>query len=314
LANSALEDGRTLVYATILFWQTRELAFLGRCIDSLLAQDVGDSIEFRIILIDNGCGAEPGLPADPSIELIRLPENRGFAGGHNVGIRRAMECGADYVLLFNSDAVAQAGLVRELVAVARAWPSAVFVGPLIVRAAAPEWVESAGQSFNTRTARHRELGRGVPVATMDDNPHPVDAVSGCALLARCRAVDAVGLLDDELFMYFEDMDWCLRARRYGYDVVVAPAARVQHMGEGSTGGASPRSTFFSVRNHMVVAARQTGQIRGWLVMLLALSYQLAFLAHSRARRNRMHLDALVQGARAAWSGHLGPWQSGANRH
>lgn len=314
MATSGPERRRTLVYATILYWQTRELAFLGECIDSLLAQDVGDTIELRIILIDNGCGAEPCLPADAAVELIRLPENRGFAGGHNAGIRHAIDGGADFVLMFNSDAVAQPGLVQGLLDAAQAWPSAAFVGPVIVRASSSDRIESAGQSFNAWTARHRELGRGAPVSALSNSPRPVDAVSGCALFARCQALQVIGLLDNDLFMYFEDMDWCLRAHRRGYDVVVAPAARVSHVGEGSTGGASPRSTFFSVRNHMVVAARQAGSIHAWLVMLLALSYQLAFLVNSAERRNRTHLAALVQGAGAAWSGQLGPWRRSADRH
>ncbi len=314
MVTSVPKPRRTLVYATILYWQVRELTFLGQCVESLLAQDVSEGIELRILLIDNGCGATPSCANDGSVELIRLPENRGFAGGHNVGIRQAMACGADYVLLFNSDAVAQPGLVHDLLVGAKAWPSAAFVGRRIVRPSATDCVESAGQSFNAWTARHRELRRGARVSSVGAALHQVDAVSGCALLARCKAIQAIGLLDDDLFMYFEDMDWCLRARRAGYDVVVAPAARVMHIGEGSTGGATPRSTFFSVRNHMIVAARQAGPIPTWLLMVLALSYHLAFLATSKERRNRGHLDALVRGARAAWAGRLGPWRDGTDRH
>jgi GT2 family glycosyltransferase len=314
LAASTPEAQPTLVYATILFWQPRELSFLGQCVESLLAQDLGPGVELRVLLVDNGCGATPSFPPDAPVALIRLPQNNGFAGGHNVGLRHALTQGADYVLLFNSDAMAQPGLVRELLAAARAWSSAAFLGPLIVRAAAPDRVESAGQSFNKWTARHRELGRGASVSSVRARPTAVDAVSGCALLVRSSTLDAVGVLDDDLFMYFEDMDWCLRARRRGFDVVIVPTSRVLHIGEGSTGGASPRSTFYSVRNHMVVAARQASPIRGWLVMLLAFGYHLAFMATSRKRRNRTHLSALIQGAWAAARGNFGPWRSSADRH
>lgn len=312
MATAATDVSRTHIYATILYWQARELALLGRCIDSLLAQDTGDGIEFRIVLIDNGCGATPSLPKDAAFELIRLPENRGFAGGHNVGMRRAMDDGADYVLLFNSDAVAEPGLVRGLAAAADAWPSAACVGPLIIRATAPDRVESAGQSFNVWTARHREARRGELVSAIGGQPWRVDAVSGCALLVRCRAVEIIGLLDEGLFAYFEDMDWCLRARRAGFDNVLAPAARVLHLGHGSTGGASALSTFYSVRNHMVVAARQAGLVRSPLVMFLVLAYHLAYLARSRERRRTEHLFALARGAWAAWTGHLGAWRSSAD--
>ncbi len=313
MANSAPESRRrTLVYATILFWQTREFALLGRCVDSLLAQNVGDDTELRILLIDNGSGATPCLPAAPALEFIRLPANRGFAGGHNFGLRLAIDRGAEYVLLFNSDAIAHTNLVRDLLAAAQAWPSAAFFGPLIIRLSVPQRIESAGQSFDVRTARQRELSQGQPVSSVDTRPHRVDAVSGCALLARCRAINTIGLLDESFFAYFEDMEWCLRAGRAGYQVVVVPAARVLHLGRGSTGAAAPLVTFYSVRNHMLVAARHSGRIRGRLLMVLAFGYHLAFLMRARARRNRRHLVAVVQGAWAAQRGQLGERRTGAD--
>src|SRR3982074_3031138 len=70
LANSAPEGRRTLVYATVLYWQTRELSLLRRCLDSLLGQNLGNTCELRIILIDNGCGATPSLPVNTPVELI----------------------------------------------------------------------------------------------------------------------------------------------------------------------------------------------------------------------------------------------------
>jgi GT2 family glycosyltransferase len=276
-----------------------------RCVESLLRQEVGSEVTLRILVVDNGCGATPRLPSEARLELIRLPQNRGFTGGHNIGLRRAADDGADYVLLFNSDAVAEPGLLRDLVAAAQLWPTAAFVGPLIVRATAPDRIESAGQSFNAWTARHREVGRGELITSLDGRPHTVDAISGCALLARCRALEVIGLLDESLFFYFEDMDWCLRARHAGYDVVVVPNTRVLHLGQGSTGGTSPLLTFYSVRNHMVVAARYTRPIRRRLLMMLVLGYHVAYLVRTRDRRKSKHLVALARGAWAAWTGRLG---------
>ena len=79
MANSSPEERRTLVYATILYWQIRELSFLGRCIESLLAQDVGDATELRIILIDNGCGAEPSLPSSAVVDGVSVKDPPGVA-------------------------------------------------------------------------------------------------------------------------------------------------------------------------------------------------------------------------------------------
>jgi GT2 family glycosyltransferase len=313
LGTSAAEASRTLVYATVLYWQSSELAMLARCVGSLLAQDPGDTAELRIILIDNGCGATPNMPQGAPVELIRLAENRGFAGGHNAGIRRAMDCRADYVLLFNSDAVAEPGCVQELLAAARRKRLVAFAGPLILHETEPDVIESAGHSFDSRTGRHREISRGRPLSSVCDRIREVDAVSGCVMLASCAALEAIGLLDESLFIYFEDMDWCLRARRAGYDVVVAPRARALHLGQGSTGSASTFTTFYSVRNHLVVAARYASPIRGLPVAFLVLCYQLAFIARSRGRRNTKHLVAFIQGAWAAYAGRMGARRFNANR-
>ena len=155
-----------------------------------------------------------------------------------------MANGADYVFMFNSDAVAEAGCVRELVAAALVRPTAAFFGPLILRETAPECVESAGQPFNRWTGRHREANPGGQrAADVELCPRTVDAISGCALLVRRAAVEVIGLLDESLFIYFEDMDWCLRASGAGYESVVVPRARVLHLGQGSTGGSSAFTTF-----------------------------------------------------------------------
>jgi GT2 family glycosyltransferase len=293
-----------VVYATILYWQPRDLALVSRSIESLLSQGLDGplfSVDLRIILVDNGCGRTPEWPAGAPVELVRLPSNAGFAGGQNAAIRRALAEGADYVLLFNSDAVAEASVVRTLVSVAERWPSAACVGPLVVRSDHPDTVESAGQSFNVRTGRHLELGRGRDVAHVSRTPRRVDAVSGCALLARREALETLGLLDDALFAYFEDMDWCLRARRARFDVLVVPDAHVRHVGAGSTDGPSPLSTYYAVRNHLLVAGRYTARARLRIVAPLIVIYHLAHALTSPPRRTPRHMLALARGVAAAWA-------------
>jgi GT2 family glycosyltransferase len=312
LASSTAE---LLVYATVLYWQPRELELLERCVGSLLGQVCDERLRLRVVLVDNGTGLRPHLRPDERLEQVALRKNRGFAGGHNTAMLHAFERGAEYVLLFNSDAVADRNVVQQLVAAAEAAPDAAFVGPLIVRAADPTRVESAGQGFDTRFGRHTELGRGRRVSELAKAcTREVDALSGCALLARCAAVRAIGLLDEDLFAYFEDMDWCLRARRAGYRALLVPSAKVWHRGQASTGGSSPISTYYSVRNHMTVAARYATPVRGTWVMPLVLAYQLAYLARSPRQRTRQHLLALASGARAAWAGEAGALRSSANRH
>lgn len=291
------------------------MPLLEACVDSLLAQAGGERFRLRVVLVDNGSGLTPRLPPDRRLEYVCLPENRGFAGGYNAGMRHAFERGADYVLLFNSDAVAARDLVQRLVAAAEAVPSAAFLGPVVMRADAPDQIESAGQGFDTRLGRHVELCRGQRVGQFARTwLRQVDALSGCALLVRRIAAEAIGTLDGDLFAYFEDMEWCLRAREAGYRVLLVPGAKVWHHGQGSTGGTSSMTTYYSVRNHMRVAARYATLIPGACVMPLVLAYHLAYLARTPERRTPEHLVALARGAWSAWAGEGGPLLTGADRN
>jgi len=287
------------VCATVLFWRPHEVPLVEQCVASLL----GQSLRPHVIVVDNGCGATPALPA--GAHLLRLPENRGFTGGHNAGMRAALEAGADFVFLVNSDVVVDPNCVGALVNVALSWPEAGMLGPLVLRARGADEVESSGQAFNDWTGRHRELGRGVAAAAITTAPHAVDAVSGCALFARRSVLQRVGLLDESLFFYFEDMDWCLRARRVGFLIGVVPAARVWHRGGGSTRPNWTGTTFYSVRNHLVVASRYGHRAGRWVRPFLVLGFHVAFLLRSREHRSAAHLSALMRGTFAAWRARMG---------
>lgn len=288
------------MYATVVYWQTRELPLLERCLESLVRQQTGETIELHVLVIDNGCGTTPRLPASGSLELLRLSTHAGFTGGHNAGMRHALAGGADYVFLVNSDLVADPACLRELVEAAEADLGAGLFGPLVLGETPADRVQSAGQAFNRWTGRHTELDRGAPATAIAGRTRSVDAASGCALLARRAVIERVGLLDDALFCYFEDMDWCLRAHRAGVGVRVVPRARVWHLGGGSTGPASLLTTYYSVRNHLVVGRRYGQPGVAWLLPVLIVGYHLAFLLKSRERRTLAHLRALVEGAVAAW--------------
>jgi GT2 family glycosyltransferase len=295
----------------VLYWREHELPLLERCVESLLAQDLSGA-DLRIFVIDNGCGLTPRLP--PDVELIRLASNRGFTGGHNAGIRAALDAGAEYVFLVNSDVVVSRDCLVTLLDAARQSPAAGMFGPLVLSEDPADEIESAGLAFNRRTGRHRQLGRGLHAQGVGLVPYAVDSVSGCALLVRRTVVERVGMLDDALFFYFEDIDWCLRARTAGFGVRVVPAALVWHRGGGSTGPASPRTTFYSVRNHLVLAMRHRQQAPGWALAPLVVAYHLAFLLSSRERRSRAHVSALVRGALAASFARMGQQAKLAGSH
>jgi GT2 family glycosyltransferase len=186
----------------------------------------------------------------PAVELVRTGANLGFAGGNNVGIRRALERGADWVLLLNNDAVAEPGLVEALESAARARPDA---GLLACKVLLEDGVgvQYAGASFNSR------LGYSGRVATTGaEGLRDVGRADGAALAVGRVAAERAGLLDETLFMYVEDVEWSLRIRAAGFAVVFVPDARVRHKGSAASGGrTSTTNLYYDTRNTIAVSER-----------------------------------------------------------
>jgi GT2 family glycosyltransferase len=200
-------------------------------------------LDVRVLVVENGAA---GVAA-PSPDHLRLPENRGFAGGMNAGLERLLADGCDRILLLNSDAVLESNALR-LLADALDDPALAAVGPLVLRARDGR-VESRGASLDLRWGRVRLEGHGEEPG--EGGGHvPVDALSGAAIMLSRAAVERVGLLDEEYFFSFEEMDWCVRARRAGYALAVVPRARARQTGSQTIGRASPRHFYYAARNHV----------------------------------------------------------------
>ncbi len=230
--------------AVVLNWNGGE--------DTLAALASLDGVE--AICVDNGStDGSDGLVEErfPQVELIRTGANLGFAGGNNVGLRRAFERGADWVLLLNNDATVEPGLVEALDAAAAARPDAGLLACKVLDEDGLT-VQYAGARVRARLGYSGRLrGHGGP--DVYDEIVDVDRADGAAMAVSRTAADRAGLLDERLFAYVEDVEWSLRIRAAGFAVVLVPDARVRHRGSASSGGrASTTNLFYGVRNTIVV--------------------------------------------------------------
>jgi GT2 family glycosyltransferase/glycosyltransferase involved in cell wall biosynthesis len=292
---ATVAQGHPRVAAVVLNWNGGEDTLA--CLRSL---DASDWPALTVIVVDNASEEDIGgavAAQHPDAVWIRNTENRGFAGGMNVGMRRGLELGADYVLLLNNDTRVDPAMVSELVGFAAEHPDAGLVCPLILAQDRPEMIVSAGLRCDLRRGHQ---GPPIGAGELDRGQfavgRAVDAPAGAAMLAAAPAIREVGMLDEDLFLYGEDVEWGVRMRSRGWRVYVAGAARVWHGVSQSSGGAgSALSAYYLTRNAFAVSARYV-PLRGPRAWWRTLELLGANVLHAR------RADAPVRNARAVLRG------------
>ena len=265
------------VAGVLLNYQTPDQTYLGvRSLQSSFNRPT------EILIVDNGSGDGSASVLQrllTEVRIIESPNNAGFSGGCNVGIRAALDSGARFVLLMNSDAVLAPDALGHLIDGMSEHPEVGIVAPVLVSREEPDHISSAGISFSTRSGRmrHRAAGRRYS-ALGSDRFCPVDAVSGCVMLIRREVFDTIGLLDEAYFYSFEDVEFCLRARAAGFSTMCVQDARAYHEGGRSIGRRSARRVYFGTRNHLRLASQvgdqSTRPLRIAMVAALNAAYVL----------------------------------------
>ena len=191
----------------------------------------------EIVVVDNGSRTSPRqtiLGEFPAVTYLETGRNVGYAGGNNVGIRHALKRGHDYVLVLNNDTAVEPDVLRRAVAVAESDASIAALSVKITSWNDPKLTWIAYGEVTYRQGLVRLIGHLSYEAF--DEQKDVEWVPGTAALFSRRALETVGLFDEEFFAYHEDVDWCTAARKQGFRIVYAPVARVYHKGHRSSGG------------------------------------------------------------------------------
>ncbi len=170
-----------------------------------------------------------------SVTLLRNTSNLLYAGGNNVGILRAIEDGHTGILLLNNDTFVAIDFLEQLQHAHQEKPRAILV-PKIYYASQPDVLWYAGGTANLRRAQFGHRGIREKDAGQYDNLEPTDWATGCALFAPREIFETVGLLDEALGLYNEDVDFCLRAKAANFEIYYVPSARIWHKVSAAVGG------------------------------------------------------------------------------
>lgn len=240
------------------------------CLASL-GKLITQNSKFKSIVVDNGSTDDSVVAIRkkfPNVDVIETGQNLGFAGGNNVGIRMALERGADFVWLLNNDTIVDKYALTTLVD-AFGEHRAGIAGSKIYFSSGREyhkeryrqidrgrvlWYAGGVIDWKNMYASHRgvdEVDKG-QYDTMEETPF----ATGCSMIMRKEVIEAIGLLDEKLFLYFEDVDFCLRAKHRGWLSLYVPKSIVWHVNASSSGSSgSDTHQYYQTRNRLFMGIR-----------------------------------------------------------
>lgn len=209
---------------------------------------------YSVVVVDNGSEDDSAAEIEKSFDrvvLIRNKENLGYAEGNNVGIRHALENGADYIWLLNNDTVVDRGALVAMVDLAEKDRGIGILGSKIYYFDQPEILWFAGATIDWNRAISPHIGRMEKDVGQYDRETEVDRVTGCSMLVRRDVFDEIGMFDEKFFLYAEEVDLCVRARAKGYRNVYVPKSVVYHKISVSSGENSvPIYAYYNTRNFL----------------------------------------------------------------
>lgn len=227
---------------------------------------------YRVVVVDNGSQDDSVAQvraAYPDVTLLTLPENLGYAAGNNAGIRWAMDEAADYVFVLNNDTLLASDMLANLVKVIEAHPDVGMVGPkmycidpkdaIFAAGSVIDWWQ--GYTYHRGMFLHDTYWQDIPSAA------PIDFITGCGVLVRRDLIAQAGALDPSYYLNFEDIEWCVRARRHGFAVWYAPEAVMWHKVSATLGLASPANTYYMTRNALLFFGRNAPLAWRWVPLL-----------------------------------------------
>lgn len=292
------------LYVITLNWNRK--ADTLACLTSLGAVRWPEGWRVQVLLVDNGSSDDTVAAVReqfPAVEVVQNERNLGFAGGANRGLRHALQQGADAIFLVNNDTFFDPALGEVLLGALEEGVGAV--SPAIFYAEPPEAIWSLGGGRN-RWTLEMTGNHGRDRATLPNEPFEQEALTFCAILFPRAALESVGLLDEQFFMYYEDMDWSLRAQQAGWRLRVAPAARLWHKEAQSSGGQGSPAERYQMGRASVQYFRKHARGVQWLAIVPYRLGSALKLSWRLARRGRF--AAILSYWRGMWHGLRAPLQ------
>ena len=292
------------VFVVILNWNG--LKDTVECLESVFKLDYP---KFKVLVVDNGS-------RDDSVQLIRgkykdvtlieNTENLGFAGGNNVGIRYALDNSAEYVWLLNNDTAVATDSLSKLVVTAESSPGIALVSPVIYYFDDPKQIQFAGSNVKWKDLSFIYPDLSSETIRPDFQVGKNVTLWGTALLVKRSCIVKIGLLKEEYFAYWEDLEYSLRSLNSGLRNVVCTSAQITHkipLPGSVKFTRSKHHIYFIVRNRYFLGKEYLKGIASFNYKRNLFADLVKYVAFYREAGNKDYLEACLDGA---WHGFLGP--------
>jgi hypothetical protein len=250
--------------------------------------------DFTTIVVDNNSndGSVHVIEKSfPNVILIENDVNLGFGGGNNVGIRYAIEKNFDYIWLLNNDVIVESKSLNLLIQSAQKMQDRALISPIIYYISEPDNIWFSGGTYNPKTA----VARHVSLSTF--NHAKYSFLTACALFAPAAFFIEHGMFEESIFMYGEDVELSIRAKKHGYALLIEPQAKIFHAVSSSAKPGSP----FAYHHHIKNMVRVMIRYHGLAMLFTIIPYHLAKLIyliviqHRTLRIIQPYLKGLLQG-------------------
>lgn len=235
------------IYVIVLNWNGKDDTL--NCLHTLHATRISKG-EMKILVVDNAStdgSLEAVKKQYKDVEIIQNETNLGFAAGNNVGIQYALKNGAEAVLLLNNDTQVDQNFFEELTKFAFSKEKVGIVGPILKFKKGYEvFYDLGGKVTFFGRAEHRNSG-----LLLVKEPVKVAYVSGAAMLIKKKVFDKIGYLEEKYFFGWEDVDFCLKANKEGFDTYLVPSSLVEHKISGTIKGGSLEKIYYNLRNNLL---------------------------------------------------------------
>lgn len=251
---------------------------------------------YEMIVVDNASAEPAGFLKEefPFIIYVASPENAGFAGGNNLGLRYAK---GEYVFFINNDTEVTPDLLDGLVSYLQQHPGCGLACPKIKFFHQPDTIQYAGcTDMHPLTSRTYAIGSSQRDKGQYDEAGKTGMPHGASMMAPMKVINEVGPMSEVFFLYYEELDWAARMKAAGYDVHYVGTATIYHKESVSTGRNSPFKTYFIYRNRMLYIRRNYTRLKRavGLSFFVGVSMPVHLLKHT-AKGEWGHARAICNG-------------------